>query len=427
MCGYWYSYDVRVPQNTLSYIKQRGPEGYTQHEIESKERWGHALLHTRGDFTTRQPFCSNHGILTYNGSTYNSQGNDTKWISETLDGTLDTTIDLIKSLVGEYSICYVTENHVVFAIDQWVTKNLWFYYSKTKRKLLVSSSKNLIDTVCGSCVWVRPNTIYIINKNSFDLRMLKTTEWDLKQNVNNYDKVFESFENAVRNRHEPNITTYTLSAGFDAGVINCCAQKLFGNRYTVARPGREELKVLMERVSIHDAVVEYEDDDIWTERIEEILPETPFNHVYENTARAWFSLISNHVLPQKNKIFIVGVGGDDLYSDYADTWSGRVNRTRGNWPDDLRIVYPWHTTLQTDVIRQSSRLDVICGILGIEARFPMLDQKLFQAWLNTTSKLKNTAVKHWMRVYLAEHDYPISEKKVGFTNWENINKKHKSS
>jgi len=424
VCGYFYSYNSDIDQSSLHYLKQRGPEAYAEYSSKN-QKWGHSVLHTRGNNIVYQPKFSRYGVLTYNGSTYNSIGNDTDWIFDNLDDKLDTTVELIKSLVGEYSICYVTENHVVFAIDQWVTKNLWFYYSRTNRQLLVSSSRHVVDTACGSCVWARPNTIYVIDKNSFELTMLKTTDWDLRQNVDNYDKVFESFENAVRSRHEPGITTYTLSAGFDAGVINCCAQKLFGDRYTVARPGKEELSVLMDRVSIHNAVVEYEDDSVWEKRIKEILPETPFNHVYKNTARAWFSLICNHVLPQKNKIFIVGVGGDDLYSDYADSWDGRINRTRGLWPDDLRIVYPWHTTLQTDVIRQSSRLDVICGILGIEGRFPLLDQKLFQAWLNTTSELKNKAVKHWMREYLAEHDYPISEIKVGFTNWENIDKKHK--
>ena len=40
-------------------------------------------------------------------------------------------------------------------------------------------------------------------------------------------RVFETFEQAIKDRHEPKITTYMLSSGIDAGVIVCCARKVF--------------------------------------------------------------------------------------------------------------------------------------------------------------------------------------------------------
>ena len=51
-----------------------------------------------------------------------------------LDEKLDNNhVDLIKNLIGEYSLAYVTDTHIVFAVDQWSTKNLFFYYDQSSR------------------------------------------------------------------------------------------------------------------------------------------------------------------------------------------------------------------------------------------------------------------------------------------------------
>ena len=414
MCGLFYGHSVSVT-TALDYLHRRGPENFNEVIID-KEHFGHTLLHTRGQ-NTQQPAHNEHGYLLYNGSTYNSKHNDTKWLIQNLDNHLDNTISIIKNLIGEYALVYSTANHVVFCGDQWGTKNLWFYYSKENNHLLISSSKKLIENNIGSATLVKPNTIYIVNKKTFDLNFLKTTEWNLKQYVNNYDTVFEAFEQSVANRYEKDITTFTLSAGFDVGSINCCASKLFKKIHTVAKVGREHAPTLDARLKLHNGIVEYEEDSQWQSNADDMLAETATGYIKQKTARAITGIIQNHMLPQNKKIIIVGVGGDELYSDYNNTHEeGRFNKTNGLWPEDLQLVYPWHNYQNTNLRKQTMRNDIICGYNSVEARFPMLDQKLFQAWLNTKVTLKNKTYKDWMRQYMLDHNYPLyDDKKIGFT------------
>jgi hypothetical protein len=65
-----------------------------------------------------------------------------------------------------------------------------------------------------------------------------------------------------------------------------------------------------------------------------------------------------------------------------------------------------------------SRFDFVCGYFGVEARNPLLDVNLVQAWLNTTSDLKNSGYKSWMVKYLEQEKYPYSLKKVHWNEEE---------
>ena len=140
MCGYYYSYNIPIT-TVINSILLRGPEQFNKLDVEN-EHFGHALLGTQGT-SPPQPIQNKHGTLVYNGSTYNSNDNDTQWIVNNLDDRLETTVDLIKSLVGEYSVTYVTDTHIVFAVDQWSSKNLFFYYDRENRSFIAGSTVDL--------------------------------------------------------------------------------------------------------------------------------------------------------------------------------------------------------------------------------------------------------------------------------------------
>ena len=149
----------------MEYLHQRGPENFNQICL-GKEQFAHALLSTKGK-KTQQPFVNPHGYLLYNGSTYNTIGNDTSWIGSCLDNNLQNTIDVIRSLVGEYALSYITDQHIVFCTDQWSTKNLWFHHSGKNKKLIVSSSKLLVEQNADFVIHAKPNTIYVVDKADF--------------------------------------------------------------------------------------------------------------------------------------------------------------------------------------------------------------------------------------------------------------------
>jgi len=141
MCGYYYSYNIPITKVTDS-ILLRGPEAFCKLDYDN-EHFGHALLSTRGT-SPQQPIQNNTGTLVYNGSTYNSNDNDTQWIVDNLDNRVETTVELIKSLVGEYSLTYVTDTHIVFCVDQWSSKNLFFYYNKENKSFIVGSTVDFV-------------------------------------------------------------------------------------------------------------------------------------------------------------------------------------------------------------------------------------------------------------------------------------------
>ncbi len=417
MCGYYYSYNIPIKTVTNS-ILLRGPEQFNRLDVEN-EHFGHALLSTQGT-SPPQPIQNKHGTLVYNGSTYNSNGNDTDWIVNNLDRHLDTTVDLIKSLIGEYSLTYVTDTHIVFAVDQWSSKNLFFYYDRETRSFIAGSTVDFVLAHAPSAVRAQENRIYTIDKHTFELDIQTTTEWNLSQTVDNYDKVFDAFEQAIKDRHEPGRSTYMLSSGIDAGVIVCSARKFFNaDMYTVSKIGREDPDVLSERMSLQlKPLIDRADDSA-------VIPVTlamfklyNFEYTKGQNAQALTSILQNHFLPRSQKICISGIGGDELYDDYQPdkTAFGRIGKIIGGWPADLRTIYPWHDYADSKLHRQIHRSDMICGHHGIEGRYPLTDQRLFQCFLNTTAKLKNSGYKHWQVSYMQEHDYPITLNKTRFAS-----------
>ena len=418
MCGYYYSYNISMDIESLDSIRRRGPDAFNQLTVKN-EQFGHALLTTRGK-STPQPIQNSQGTLVYNGSTYNSDGNDTQWIVDNLDEKLETTVELIKNLIGEYSLTYVTDSHIVFAVDQWGTKNLFFYYDQSTKTFLIASTVDFVLHHVPNAVRVQGNRIYTIDKHTFELDIIETTQWNFAQTVNSFDDVFETFEQAVKDRHEPGITTYMLSAGIDAGVIVCCAKKFFNDdMYTVSKIGREDPKILSRRLRIQKTpLIDRLDDSNVIGTTDEMFKRYNFDNVHGPTSQAITAILQNHLLPRKQRICISGIGGDELYDDYQTDkkqW-GRIGKINGGWPSDLRTIYPWHNYEATMVHHHLYRSDMICGHHGIEGRYPLTDQRLFQKFLNTTSNLKNSGYKHWQVQYMNDHDYPVSLDKTRFAN-----------
>ena len=417
MCGYYYSYNITIDSESLDSIRRRGPDDFNQLTVKN-EQFGHALLSTQGT-SPNQPIQNSQGTLLYNGSTYNSNGNDTQWIVDNLDEKLETTIDLIKNLIGEYSLTYVTDSHIVFAVDQWGIKDLFFYYDQSTKTFLVASTVDFVLHHVPNAVKAHGNKIYIIDKNTFKLDIIETTQWNLTQTVNNYDRLFETFEQAVKDRHEPGITTYMLSAGVDAGAIVCCARKFFNtDMYTVSKVGREDPKILADRMTLQKTpLIDRADDYNVIGTTDEMFKRYNFTNMFGATPQALTAILQNHFLPRKQRICISGIGGDELYDDYQPDkkTKGRIGKINGGWPSDLRTIYPWHNYEETRMHNQLHRSDTVCGHHGIEGRYPLTDQRLFQQFLNTTSNLKNSGYKHWQVQYMNDHDYPVTLNKTPFT------------
>jgi len=413
MCGLWFSTTSKIINFSKHNIQRRGPESYNE-VFNDLGYFGHALLNTIGE-KVEQPVYNNHGYLLYNGSTYNTVSNDNNHIINTLDQHLDNTIEVIKNLIGEYALCYVTEQHIVFCGDQWATKSLWFYINETNKEVAVSSDRQLLIDAFGAAWPAEDNVIYIVNKADFAMQKITNTHWNFDQKTQHYDYVFEAFEHAVKQRHRESDTTYLLSSGYDSGVICCCAQKLFSKIDTVSLGYAENKKVLAGRAQLHRGNILKTHIEQMQQEWNELQTAHNLMLIGGTSSKNFTYIIKQHINKRKNKIIISGVGGDELFSDYGhSSEANRIGRVHSVWPQNLEIFFPWQNAYQTELVHQLLRNDTIAGYFGKEIRTPLLDQKLFQTWLNTSVQLKNAGYKNWMTKYMEIHSYPYANEKIGF-------------
>jgi len=410
MCGILYSLDSNGFTN-LEMLKRRGPEGFEEVKNELGY-FAHSMLNTIGQ-NTPQPYHTKSGIMLYNGSTYNSgEENDTKWIGDKLDDNLQNTLDVIRQLNGEYALIYVTQKNVVFCVDHFDSRNLWFYHDKDTEQLTISSLPNVVRQKHKMTWRVHGNQIYVVDRQDYSVSIENNKTWNLDQNVNHFDFVFEKFETAIQNRYDPNFATNFLSSGFDSGVINCATRKLFGTVDSVCDPDKEVKETLRRRVALHRAVVlpnygqHHNDKYLMFEKI------IPVRDVWDDPCvDGLINLMKKYVVKRKKKIILTGNGGDEIYNDWQLQKKGHVwSKTNGAFPSSLNLVWPWHNDHERMMIT-NTRVDMIAGYYGLECRNPLLDVDLVQSWLNTKSALKNS-YKAWMKQYMQDHHYPYTMTKV---------------
>jgi len=410
MCGILYSQDSSGFSD-LEMLKRRGPEGFTELENDLGY-FAHSMLNTVGD-NTPQPYHTKSGILLYNGSTYNSgKDNDTKWIGEKLDNNLDHTVDVIRELNGEYAFIYVTEKNIVFCVDHFDNRNLWIYHDKDARQLTLASVPNVISQKHENSWRADGNKIYIMDRHDFSLSVVVNKVWNLDQKNNNFDLVFETFEQAIRSRYRPGITGTLLSSGFDSGVVACATQKIFGAVDCVGDPDKEVLETLKERTALHKAVIipnhqgHQKDKEVMFHGI------LSRNDIWDDSCvNPIINLLKRYFVKKNKKIVITGNGSDEIYNDWQKQKKGHVwTKTNGSFPASLQLVWPWHN-FHSRMQLTNTRTDFIAGYFGLETRNPLLDINLVQSWLNTTSQLKNS-YKSWIKAYFDQENYPYTMKKI---------------
>jgi asparagine synthetase B (glutamine-hydrolysing) len=392
-------------------LKRRGPEGFTE-QYTDLGYFAHSMLTTIGT-NTPQPYQTKFGTLLYNGSTYNSGGeNDTQWIGQRLDDKLDNTLDVVRELTGEYAFIYVTDRHVVFCVDHFDSRNLWFYHDAETRQLTIASIPSVVEQKHKMTWRADGNKIYVIDRHNFSVDIQVNKIWNFDQNVNHFDLVFENFERAISDRYNPDTSTNLLSSGFDSGVINCATHKIFKKVDCVSDPDKEIVSTIKERMEVHGAVIlpNYGENQKDIETMFHSI--MPIDKIWgDPSVNGLVNLMKKYVSKRNKKIVITGNGGDEIYNDWQGQKSGLVwTKTNGSFPSHLQFVWGYHNH-NGRMQLTNTRTDFIAGYYGLEARNPLIDVNLVQAWINTKSKLKNR-YKSWMKAYMEEHDYPYTMKKV---------------
>ena len=403
MSGILYSKDSSGFSD-LEMLKRKGPDNFKE-QSNDLGYFACSLLNIIDD-SKEQPIKNKSGMLLCNSTT------KYPWPMDNLDGNLQHTIDFIKELRGSFALIYVTERHIVFAVDHFENKNLWFYHDQDTRALTIASVPNIVTQKHGSAWKVLENKIYILDKKDYSINIQTNMVFDLRQKTNHFDFVFEKLELAVQNNYYPGRSVSLLSSGLDCGVINCAIHKIFGEADCLADPQQEVMEVLKDRIKFHRArlLPNTQGHHIEKEKIFNGL--LPSNEVWDQTmTNPVINLIKNGVKKRSKKIVVVGNGGDEIYNDQQKQMGGHgYSKTNGSFPSSLYLVWPWHN-YHSELRLNNMRYDFITGYFGVEANHPLTDVGLVQAWLNTTQKLKNE-YKLWMREYLQQAKYPFTTQKV---------------
>ncbi len=436
MCGYYYS-NISPIEDTAS-LKRRGPDAWNEFSCE----FGHvgAARLTTIKTPTEQPILKDHGVLLYNGSIYNDQSmNDTQWISQQLDSiNYADFIPLVKTFEGEYSITWATARHVIFCTDVFGTRPLYYYYDENG--ITIASLPDGIQAKHNAFYRCEENRIYIFDKETKKLTSFKNKTWNLNQTVNNYDKVWELWEKAVKDRYTEQ-ASILMSSGYDSGMIACTASKFFKNLdcYSIYNE-HEHQPTLAKRQQLHNIEIINLDptatntkslsnnyyknkEHPFHQTMVDMSPDNPIlkTNTYCNAGDS--EIYVNHMKPKGKRIIIGGDGGDDIYSDYGFKGHRMRKQSRfgGLFPQDLDTVWPW---IKDNVfVSYHGRTEKVGGYWGIEYRCPFMSNELIQAWLNTTQQLKNARHKGWMAQYMEDHDYPYAslekfghQAKMGYWN-----------
>jgi asparagine synthetase B (glutamine-hydrolysing) len=399
MCGYYYSTHTN-PQDTRN-LRRRGPEGWQTRDDELG-KFGHALLNTIGE-KVHQPLETPHGVLLYNGSVYNSKPyNDALWIADNLSSNVDQCMEFVRTLNGEYSITWVTEQFVIFCTDPFGTRPL--YHHQYPDGGIHTAS--LMDVFSGPQMLCDPNVIYVYHRKRDSIEMHVNNTWDLTQRVDSWDQTWESFDRAVMDRHDDSV--YAVSGGHDSGAIMASAVKQFGPVLCVNTVPNGEQKILAQRCRINPIQpVSY------TSRLAEVDMDQLFGMTGNSEIKnkmatcGQTAYIRKVMLPRGRKVLVTGEGGDEIYSDYGHNGT-RIrdhSKTGGHFPANLETAWPWYNNQQV-LSRYVGRTEAVGGHWGVELRLPLLDKRLVQAWLNTTHRLKNSGYKSWMAQYMEDHGMP---------------------
>ena len=326
---------------------------------------------------------------------------------------LEDPREQMRELRGDFAVMHSDQEHVWFCTDSFSTHPLWYHYDTDR--IHVASRGDVIRAVNPTAWRARANHIYRWHRRTGALTHEPRRPFDLRQHTQNYDRVFEKLENAVRERFTDDAVTL-MGSGYDTGVMLAAARSVGLSPATVVAKFGERNRTLADRMRLHGGkFVKHgtvNDLSAEIERLTEI-HYGRFNKSEES--RVLLAVFRNHMDGEGAKAFVSPVGGDEFHADYG--YDGTPIRADSNFggrfPEDLDLVWPWHGILQEWLDRDNA-LACLCDV---ERRYPLLDHDLVQAWLSTTHLLKNNSHKDWMRVYMTEKDYPFQEPDKKYAPW----------
>jgi asparagine synthetase B (glutamine-hydrolysing) len=415
MCGFLFS--NKIPnQPQLVDITPRGPDSNNT-VVNHLGYFYHSRLITK-ESAVSQPASNSFGTLLYNGTEYVLRDNDVGFILDNISRTIPDSIEFIKKLYGDFSICWVTDDYILLARDCFGTKPL--YYGVVDDYFAASSSEYAIKCLGLNPLRAEQNTLYIFNRKTLKLtHRTKIVDWDIRQGLTTIDDVHATFEGAVLERYRDGCLV-PLSSGYDSGAIAACLLNIGVNFVVASYLGTENLEIIKDRFILHANKKGLFTQNNYEKKLSEIDKFSCSYYLEADTSIASVAMLTaEHANKNNINTILTGTGCDELYADYGCNGLKirYFSQFGGKFPEDLTLVFPWHDNKSYPLFSNLPIVDYINGMHGIDSRHPFLDRLLFQTWLTSDVRVKNDSYKHWVAEYMKIYNYPYQEnEKFGVNN-----------
>jgi len=431
MCGFLVTDAILDDENKVcTFLEHRGPD-HTEIKTVEGINFTHTLLSLTGDFTP-QPVTDEHITVVFNGEIYNYKelGDYSSDVFAIIDSYKKYGFDFIKHLDGEFAIVLfdAKENLIFFSTDIFATKPL--FYSQEITKFGFSSYKTALEEAGFT-------NIYKLHANSYGVYYIKNSnleifseyyKFNLDQFKTDYDDWNEAFLNSIKVRFEdlPHDIILPLSSGLDSGAISCAFEKLKIKHIVFSYYGNEHKIVLFRRlfrklINKNKIYIKKSLKQGDFKKTKNLLNSKISKFSYgpkqesESLTQDGFSDRGSHGLvylldyvKSKNeniKILSSGQGGDEITSNLQSYSFGSPNPK--SFDDNLYDIFPWENFYDGTQSSYLMKEESITGGFGIEGRYPFLDRKVVQEYLNLVPELKNKEFKAPITNFLESNNYPI--------------------
>lgn len=424
MCSFSFSTnpnDICTLEANNVFLKKRGPD-HTEITTHKPFCSIHNLLHITGSKTI-QPIKHNNSFIFFNGEIYNYPK---KYKSDTLSLPyfLEDIYNFHYNVDGEYSVVYydTKNNDIYFFRDIFGTKPL--YYSTDNARLLISSLKSGLQSICNVVHSVQPNSVYRYNTIKRELTIKHDIfKFNLDQKHQTLNGFNKALKKAIIKRIPQQRFCVGMSSGIDSGVISAISYKnKFSNFISILN--NENKQVVADRSMVLGPKLYMHVFDTFSKAltIKRLLshsePEKYLDYNYfKDSSSFCLSFIGEWCNKQGIKVFLSGTGADEIYSDYGFNGQKYTDNScfGGLYPNNLVSVFPWKNFFTGTMKDYLEKDEKILGSFGIETRYPFLDKQLIQEFLWLVPELKNKEYKHCLVNKLKKSNFPYWTEKKGFS------------
>jgi asparagine synthetase B (glutamine-hydrolysing) len=446
MCGIYCSNLAPLAEEGVGerLLKARGPDALTRVNIDSFHV-SHSLLSITGE-SCDQPFLKNNIAWLYNGEIYNYEDygdydTDGKCIEGAYyrDGVL-----FPQNLDGEFALVLFDRprNLIVISTDTFGTKPL--YYSLEGREFGCSSYKAPLEEAGHKNIQkLPPNTIRVINMlhyQNVSYTDHKVTSFNLEQKNKTSEGWITAFEDAIRKRTKNCREKIFLgvSSGHDSGAIynELINQSVPFKAYSVRGEEMEDLidqrKKIIESTpncfhenipkshelyQIHNKFITENTETFQYAIKSDVGDYDSFIPLTRDDGSNWLSTVCAHAKEDGYKVNLSGGGADEIISDYGHNGERYFPQSNfgGLFPENLEDIFPWGSVFGSCQEAYLMKEEYVGGAYGIETRYPFLDKKVVQEFLNLDHTLKNRNYKSVLHTYLDRNNVPFApNEKRGF-------------